>query len=884
MLRLVERGEQLRLLDAATDRAFHAHGEIVLIAGEAGVGKTTLLRAFVEGLQPGTTFAWGACDALHTPRPLGPMMDMAAALGPEFRRIVHKSDQTSDHFIEMIEAIERLGHGIVLVFEDVHWADNATLDLLKYLCRRVLALKLLIVISHRNDEVGPSHPLSALVGDLPARLVNRIDLAGLSPDGVAELAKQFGHSGDGVYELTGGNAFFTTELLSQPQSGKRDLPQSIRAAIQTRLARLSLAEQELVGALSVVPNVMDRNLLSYIDADFGYKLASVSLNSGILLETPDGSVRFRHELARLAVLSLHTPNQQRDQGSRILRILCEHPKLVESHLDLVAHCAATADDADAILTYAPRAAERAAKLGAHKEAVAHLALALRFADRTSDAVAAQLYEDWAYEAGLADQITDEVIAARHTAIGLWQKVGRIDKVGHNYRWLWRLHWYRGEPEEAELAAQTGLELLQLSPPSGELAMAYSTQSQINFLHNRLQKSIDWARQALELARHFSDVATQVHAMTNIGSSLLFRNDPQGRSYMEESLALARKHDLHEHAARVYTNYAEYAIIARDFELAEKLTAEGIAFDTRLTLDSWTYYLVGRQAQLRLEQGRLRDAVTIARGVLAIKKLTVVMHMPAMIVLARAQARIGSVEADELFASTMDAAQTVGEVQYIIPIRIALIEQAYVASRLAVAKSELGKLLRLEKDILQPWDRSAVALWAHRLELNPPPSIELDPASPEALEVGGDPLGAAREYLALGMPFDAAFARLHCRGESQVEELSKAIGELDALGMLAAADLGRRWANACGMEGAMPRRRRGPYRAARSHPLGLTVREVEILRCMVDGASNREIADQLCRSQRTVEHHVAAILTKLSAPNRMQAALRALSEPWLLELK
>ena len=884
MLRLVERGEQLHKLYAATARAFKTHGEIVLIAGEAGVGKTTLLRAFVEGLEPGTTYAWGACDALHTPRPLGPVMDMAAALGPEFRKVVHKSDQTSDYFIEMIEAIERLGHGIVLVFEDVHWADNATLDLLKYLCRRVLALKLLVVISHRNDEVGPSHPLSALVGDLPARVVNRIDLAGLSADGVAKLAKQFGHSGDGVFELSGGNAFFTTELLSQPESSGGDLPQSIRAAIQTRLARLSPAEQELVGALSVVPHVMDRNLLSYIDADFGHKLASVSLNSGILLEMPDGSVRFRHELARLAVLSLHTPSQQRVQGNRILKILCEHPKLVEIHLDLVAHCAATADDAEAILTYAPQAAQRAAKLGAHKEAVAHLALALRYVDRTSDAVAAQLHEDWAYEAGLADEISVEVIAARHTAIELWQKVGRIDKVGLNYRWLWRLHWYRGEAEEAEIAAQTGLELLQLAPPSGELAMAYSTQSQINFLNNRLQKAIDWGRQALELARHFADVATQVHAMTNIGSSLLFRNDPRGRSYMEDSLALARKHDLHEHAARVYTNYAEYAIIARDFDLAEKLTAEGIAFDTRLTLDSWTYYLVGRQAQLRLEQGRLHDAITIARGVLAIKKLTVVMHMPAMIVLARAQARMGAADADELFAAALDAALTVDEVQYIIPIRLALIEHAYVASQLGVAKAELGKLLLLDEGILQPWDEAAVALWAHRLELDPPPSIQLAPDSPEALEISGDALGAAREFLALKLPFEAAFARLHHKGENQAEELSKAIGELDALRLSAAADLGRRWANACGMEDAMPRRRRGPYRAARSHPLGLTVREVEILRCIVDGASNRDIADQMCRSQRTVEHHVAAILNKLQAPNRMQAALRALSEPWLLELK
>lgn len=878
---LIEREEALRLLSEAADRSVRARGEVLLVAGEAGIGKTSLLRHFVDNLPPLVGSAWGACDALFTPRPLGPLMDMAPALGPECQSLIRGGAEASDLFLGLIDAVERQNDGIVLVFEDAHWADNATLDLLKFLCRRIMALRALVIISFRDDEVGPDHPLTALIGDLPSRAVTRVELSGLSPEGVQKLASQYHRTESGVHALTSGNPFFVTELLSHPDGDDQNFPQSIRAAVQTRLTRLKPDEQQLIIALATVPHSVETRLLDLIDTDFGNLLGAACLSCGILDEAANGAVSFRHELARQAVLSTLTRKQLREVNARMLDIL-RRTSLAEDYCDLAAHFSTAADNAEAILHYAPLAAKHAAHLGAHQESAKHLANALRFVDQAEPQVAAQLMEDWAYEAGLADQISDEVLAARKRAIVLWRAAPRMDKVGHNYRWLWRLHWYRGETEEAARAEQTALATLEAVPPSAELAMAYSTRSQIHFLNGRTGEAVEWGERALALAKQFDDVATQVHAMTNIGSAMLFANDASGKPFMEESLALARRHHLHEHAARVYTNFSEYAIFTRDFPLAEQLVSEGIAFDTRLTLDSWTYYLVGRQAQLRLDQGRLHDAETIARGVLAIDKLTVVMRMPALTVLAITRARMGAADADDLLQDALEKACALEEAQNIAPLRLCLIEQAYLQGKLDAARAECAAIAALGVDLLEPWHRDALALWMHRLALPIDTRITPDPTGPIALEIAGDALAAAQAWEAMAVPFEAALSRLHVTGAGQANSLAQAIKDLEAIGADAGATYARRQALDLGIVHQTPRRRRGPYRAARSHPLGLTAREVQTLQLIVDGASNREIAELVSRSQRTVEHHVSAILVKLNATNRMQAALRALSEPWIIE--
>ncbi len=171
-------------------------------------------------------------------------------------------------------------------------------------------------------------------------------------------------------------------------------------------------------------------------------------------------------------------------------------------------------------------------------------------------------------------------------------------------------------------------------------MAYSARSQLHMLNDRVDEAVDWGLRAIALAEKMGEVETRVHALNNVGTALLLAGRPGGRERIEESLALALEHGFHEQAARAYTNFAEYAVVFKDFALAERILAEGIAFDTRHDLDAWTHYLVGRQAQLRIEQGRLREAETIARGVMRLERLTLVMRLPALTVLGRVRVRLG----------------------------------------------------------------------------------------------------------------------------------------------------------------------------------------------------------------------------------------------------
>ena len=372
-------------------------------------------------------------------------------------------------------------------------------------------------------------------------------------------------------------------------------------------------------------------------------------------------MKFRHELARQATLDRLPPSVQQSLHARVEAAMSE----VSATEAVVAlsrrvHHAAGADDGARVLTLAPLAAAQAARLGAHQQAASHLSVALRYVAQAPSELAAQLYEDWAYEAGLALRIDDTVIDARQRAVALWRELGRIDKVGLNLRWLSRLHWYRGEARQAAEYADQAVRELESLPPGPELAMAYSARSQLHMLHDRTDEAIDWGTRAIALAEQLGEVETRVHALNNVGTALLFADRPGGRERMEESLALALEHGFHEQAARAYTNFAEYAVVFKDFALAERVLAEGIAFDTRHDLDAWTHYLVGRQAQLRMEQGRLREAETIAQGVMSLERLTLVMKLPALTVLGRVRVRLGEPDGPALLERALRDALATGE--------------------------------------------------------------------------------------------------------------------------------------------------------------------------------------------------------------------------------
>ena len=882
MRKLLERSAALDILRGASERTLAGHGGTVLIEGEAGVGKTTLLQAFAEANASDFHISWGWCEALFTPRPLGPLHDIAHSLGPEVEALLEQSVSPDRLFPAVLNRLQDGdGRPQLLILEDLHWADNATLDLVKYLGRRIALLPVMVVLTARSDEIGTNNPLSYVLGDLPSAAVSRIKLGPLSPAAVQELALEAGRVSDSLYRVTAGNPFFVTELLAAGPEDTGDVPDSIRDAVWSRLSRLTPGERDVLEMISIVPGTVELGLINAL-LDGAENPVDMAVSRGLLRRDERGDISFRHELARQATLDRLSSSLQRSLHSKVEAALATLPGQDSMlHLARRVHHAAGAQDGARVLELAPRAAERASLLGAHQQAASFLATALDYVDEAEPALAAQLHESWAYEASLGLYDYGDIIKSHHRAIAIWRELGNGAKVSLNYRLLSRLHWRRGEGDEARNFADLAVEEVEGTGPGPELAMAYSTRSQLNMLHYRFADAIEWGWRAIRLADELGVVETRVHALNNVGTAMLFDGQPGGREVMEEGLALALEHGFHDHAARAYTNFAEYAVVFKDFELAERLLAEGIAFAARHDLDSSTQYLLGRQAQLRMEQGRLHEAETIAEGVIGMERLPVVMHLPALTVLGRVQMRMSQPGGQQALERALAEGLPTGEPQRIFPVRIALVEAAWLKQDLEAARAQLTALGEIELTGLREWDFGELAAWWRRCEMAEP--LPVRPRNlPRAwgLELEGRPAEAAEEWTRLGLPYEAGIALLQVEDDAAAAVV-QAMSIFEAIEARQAMLLARGRAQLLGVAQDLPRLRRGPYASARQHPMGLTASEQQVLRLIAEGRSNKDIARQLSRSPRTIEHQVSAVLGKFSAANRIEVMLRLRTEPWLL---
>ena len=293
-------------------------------------------------------------------------------------------------------------------------------------------------------------------------------------------------------------------------------------------------------------------------------------------------------------------------------------------------------------------------------------------------------------------------------------------------------------------------------------------------------------------------------------------------------------------------------------------------------------LAGRQAQMRMEQGRFAEAETIAVGVLGLDGLALVGKLPALIVLAKTRVRLGKADGPGLLRQAMQDALATQEQQHIVPTRLGLIEAAWLTGDLATARSELTAMSHIHIDGLDSWDLGTFAVWWRRCGMAtafPRPDARL--AGPREAELQGDCNAAAKAWQDLGLPYEAGLALLQVEGKHAGAALAEAVVMFEEIAAQPAAALTRLKAKQLGVAAMLPKIRRGPYAAARSHPLGLTHREVQVLGLLAQGLGNQDIAKRLVRSLKTVEHHVSAVLGKLNASSRMDVVLRLQSEPWLL---
>jgi DNA-binding CsgD family transcriptional regulator/Tfp pilus assembly protein PilF len=835
---LLERQPFLDDLARRCEHAKQGQGQAVFVCGEAGIGKSALVGSFLAN-QTEVRILRGYCDALVTPHALGPVSEIyTQAFGTTAADL--SRDQLFVSLITHLLAGDRL---VLVVIEDLHWADEATLDFVRYLGRRIGSARAMLIATFRDDEAGPTHPLRRALGDLNAAHVSRLNLLPLSRTAVAQLASAAGQDGSRVFDITGGNPFFVREVISAPIGC---VPSTVRDAMLARLARCSPSARQAAEWVALTPGRMDVTLLTELLGACDTAIDEC-IERGILLHER-GALSFRHELARSAIENSVAPAGARQRHARICAALVAR----SGEVARVVHHAREAHDPTTLLEYAPEAARRAACVGAHREAAAYYATALEHVGKLPISAQVALYEAHAYECYLTSRI-DTAVQSALKALDIWRSLGDRQAQGRTLRFLSRQHWFLGRQEEALRYARDSIAMHEAFPADRDLAMAYSNRSQLEMLRGAVADAIAFGEKAVEIARAVGDVEIESHALNNIGTALISADDESGRPPLERSLQLALAHDLHEHVARAYVNLATTATRRQDVDRAQTYLRDGIAYCDERDLDSWTTYLQVYQARFDLDRGDWARALQGASLLLDHTGSSAITRIPALVVLAQVRMRQGEGEVQPLLDEALECALPTGELQRIGRVIVARAEYAWHRQDMAavVEEAELG--LSHAAGHRDPWIEGELLFWKS-LAAPVSSTSALPPAFAAAIR--GDWQQAALRFEADRMPFEQALMLL-AGGPDTWPMCEEIIARLGAKTLRARLTQVRDAS-------------RTTRKSTQSNPYGLTNRELEVLALLSQGHTNAELARRLFLSAKTIDHHVSAILGKLQVRSRVHA--------------
>lgn len=848
---MLEREDALDRLDSAFAGACEGAGRVVAIAGEAGAGKTTLLTHLAAQYADRATVCLGACENLATPEPLLPLRDIARASGGRFE---FRSDQEHLALFELLLEFLTRASPVVLALEDVHWADAATVDLIRFLSRRVAGTRILVLITYRDEEVGLRTPLRQAFGEAPHGSVERLTLQPLSLAAVTRLAKSRGRDGDEIFALTAGNPFYVSEALAVDGD---EPPQSVTDATLARAARLPEEGRSLLEAVSIFPRRADGDLVAALVGNaYGPGLDACTERG--MLELDGAALRFRHEIARRAIQSALPPAAKQELHQRVVTLLREKP---DARASEVAHHAERAGDGDALIEYAARAAEFAAQAGAHRESAVHYATLLGLRAELDAEYLADVLERHAEQSYLSGAV-DEALSSMAEAASSRRGLGDRLNLGRDLTRVMRYAWGGGRRAEARAAIEEAVEVLRSESADADLARAYSFRAQLEMVGLNLDEALTWGERAVELAERIGDQEILADALANVGAALFKRDPERGVAAVHRGLALARTGGYHDHALRAWFLLTCGHYWGGDGDGALAHIRDGVEYAARRDLSHWEAYLRGWRAMILIERGDWNEAALDAEEICGWTRVAGVFRFTGLIALARLRLRRGEPDFEAPLDDARRLAEGTGELQHRVYVANLDAERAFLAEDSDAAAAE--RLLAVYTQAVETnslWFAVESSIWLSELGKSVDSAAVLPP--PFALHCAGKWREAGDAWQAAGRPYEQALAL------SAGDEAAKrsALAVFDRLGAEAAARRLRRSMRAAGMQ-AVPR---GPLPRTRAHPAGLTRRQAQVLSLVSDGLSNPEIADRLCISPKTAEHHVSAVIAQLRVASRQEAA-------------
>ena len=854
----LERDSQVDALLGYAAEADAGAGRLVLVQGEAGGGKSTLLEQ-VEARLPDATWHWGACDGLFTPLPLAPLRDIAESIGGPLLAWSRADASRDTLFAALLDAVRNDPGLTVLAFEDVQWADEATLDLLRFLGRRIQKERALLLVTFREEEFGSSGPLRKALGELSRqRATRRVALPPLSRTAVQQLVGDTGLDPAEVHRLTGGNAYFVAEVVGSAGHG---LPASARDAVLARAELLDPVARGLLDAAALAGNRVDPALLEAVAQ--APEAAYDTLVSAGLLVSDGRSLRFRHEIARLSVAdAVHEPRRTNLHG-RVLAALRERGVGDDSRL---AFHAAGAGDTAAVVQHSRAAARRAATLASHGEAVGHLRRTLAAGDRAGlDARSrAEILDDLSTELGLGDQ-WEEAERSRAEAIRLWRGLGDALRAGDALRMEARALSRLARGAEARLALDQALAELEPLGPTPQLARALEYLAAVLWHEGATTAAIAACDRAVELAEQL-DLPDVLSDVLNTRACSLMSLDQDWVPTMQRALAVGLDAGCDEQVGRAYMNYHAALVDEGRVADSERVFLDGMAFCEEREVASAGNFLLSNQILALETTGRWQEAVSKGRAHLEDREVSPVRRLGGLLSLGRIGVRRGDADAERLLDEGMAIAEGTREPQWLVPFRLLDAERHWVSGHPDRARAAVSDAVTAAA--LSPLDSrftGSTGVWARRFGLAHPDPTAV-PAK-WAAELRGDVGGAVAGWDAGSAPYEAALALAFSPStDDQVDALRR----LDALSATAVAAVVRRQLRKAGVR-SLPG---APRSTTLEHPAGLTSREQEVLQLLGNGLSNEEIAAHLVISMKTAGHHVSAVLNKLGVSGRRQAVVEA----------
>ncbi len=834
-------------------------GRVVLVSGEAGIGKSALVRAFCHTHGARTRVLVGSCDALQTPRPLSPLIDIAGTTQGALLASIREAERPHAVFVALLDEL-RVAQPTIAVIEDVHWADEATLDVIRLLARRAESLGALVIVTYRDNELEATHPVRLAVGELAtAQGVRRVQLPPLSQAAVEQLAAPYGVDPDELFLHTQGNPFFVTEVLAGEGT---EVPPTVRDAVLGRVSRFADPARAILELVAVMPPHVELSLLARIAPDEVVHV-DACLASGMLRDE-GRAVSFRHELARLAIEQSIGPFHRVQLHRRVLEALEQTTVGDLPDLAQLAHHAEAAGDGAAVLEHAARAGARAAAQGAHREAAAQYARALRFAGALPPDELAGLLQRHAYECYLTNRI-DEAVASQERALRCWRALDDRRRESIGLCALSQMLWCPGRIAESDRAAEAAVEVLADIEPSVELARAYNN---LAVLANDGETATGWAERASAVAEQVGDDRILRHADIEIAAARYERDGTaESRDSVERLLRLEMRIGDEMDAGFAWRRLARGAARHRAFLDLDRFLEEGAAYCAERDLEILERYFHIYRALAALDRARIDESAEAAARVLNDPGLSIIPQILALVVLGLGRVRQGEPGGRELLERAAALAAHEDRLEPCVPLVTALAEHAWLDGRSDEVAGLTGAMLGRAITEGALLEAGALARWRRRAGgQDRIPGL----TGPDAATLAGDWQAAAAQWTALGCPYEAALALTDADDDDAVR---LGLVELQALGARPAARIVAQRLRERGVRG-LPR---GPYAAARTNHAHLTARELDVLTLLAEGRRNAEIATRLVVSPRTVEHHVSALLRKLGAGTRGEAAAIALRD-------